>query len=130
MNNQIEKHILCVECRSTFSDEEIEGHTSCPHCGSTGIPADLNDMVEIKITAHELRILTIWASNYAYSIKRSSPSAVEVVEGICKGLKGQTPNTHLSLLSELQEAADTLGVKGELHNSDGDVDYVEPSTRH
>lgn len=123
-----EKYILCVECRTTFTAEETATATSCPHCGSAGIPADLREMLDLKITRHELRILTIWAANYADSLLKSSAlsNAPDVVAGILKGIREQHPNVGpLSMQEEFQHVADTAGSKVE--SSLGDF---EPQTRH
>ena len=124
------KNILCVTCRSTFSDEELDALgnvTSCPACGSTGVPADLTDSVTVTLTRHELRILTIWASNYAHSIKDSSLSTqdpVACINGLLSGIRNQTEGP-LTIAEELQDVADTLGLT--VSSSMGDF---EPPTTH
>lgn len=123
-----EKHILCVECRSVFTDEEADNATSCPSCGTVGIPADLRDTLDLKITLHELRILTIWAANYAHKLLNSDPTsnAPKCVQGIIKGIRAQHPEVGpLSLHEEFQDVADTFGSKVE--STIGDF---EPQTRH
>jgi len=59
------KTIRCTTCRAEFTDEETEGVTCCPNCGSEGLPMAIADDVTITINWHELRILGMWASNYA-----------------------------------------------------------------
>jgi hypothetical protein len=69
------KHLLCLACgiesvveansdKGIYTVDHEHGH-GCPACGDTGVPADLADAVDVHITKHELRILTIWATNYA-----------------------------------------------------------------
>jgi hypothetical protein len=59
------KTVRCTTCREEFSHEELEGVTCCPSCGSIGVPMAIADDVEITINWHELRILGMWASNWA-----------------------------------------------------------------
>jgi len=61
----VTKTIRCTTCRAEFSDEETVGVGSCPSCGSHGIPMLIAQDIEIRINWHELRILGMWASNYA-----------------------------------------------------------------
>lgn len=122
------KDILCVECRKTFTDEETESVTACPACGTTGLPALLSDSLDLKITRHELRILLMWASNYAHDIEKSTStmSAVKCVEGIAKGIRDQHPEADpLTLAEELQEVANE--VKSRVESSIG---TFEPKLPH
>lgn len=122
-----EQHILCVECRGVFTDAETEHVTSCPRCGTAGIPADLREMLDLKITRHELRILTIWATNYAQKLLNSDPlsNAPNCVQGILNGIRAQHPGIGpLSLQEELQDVADTF--RSKVESSIGDFD---PKTR-
>jgi hypothetical protein len=90
------KHLLCLACGVesvveadpdkgvyTVNHEIVHG---CPACGDTGVPADLADAVDVHITKHELRILTIWATNYA----RISPEMTQAVRIITDRLGTQT----------------------------------------
>jgi hypothetical protein len=121
------KHIMCVICRSVFSDEETAAVDRCPTCGATGIPADTDDMVALKITRHELRILTMWASNYAHQIATDEDdSAPKVVSAIIRAIHRQDPTVGpLTLAEELQEVADTFG--SHVESSIGDFD---PQGKH
>jgi hypothetical protein len=52
----------------------------CPSCGDRShIPADLDETVTIKITKHELRIMTIWASNWARKCGGDSLKPMRVI---------------------------------------------------
>ena len=55
----------CVKCNGVFSKEETIGKIACPACGTKSLPVNPEDDVTIKINIHELRILGIWAENYA-----------------------------------------------------------------
>ena len=59
------KTIRCVKCRSEFTDAETVGASACPKCGSKGVPMAIRHDATIKVNVHELRVLGIWAENYA-----------------------------------------------------------------
>lgn len=60
-----EKIMRCTTCRAEFTRAETADVSCCPTCGATGLPMAIGDDVEISINWHELRILGIWASNWA-----------------------------------------------------------------
>jgi hypothetical protein len=62
----MEKTTRCTHCYTEFTDAELENASCCPACKSTGIPCSIAEDVTIKINWHELRILGIWADNYAH----------------------------------------------------------------
>lgn len=103
--------LLCCHCREvTETVPDAEPLAGCPHCGSTGVPADADDTVTVTTTAHELRVLCIWASNYAEGIK-DLPGCSEsprVVYGILDHLGTQTAVA----LSMRQEMADLRSMPG------------------
>jgi DNA-directed RNA polymerase subunit RPC12/RpoP len=125
---EAQKTVLCVECRSTFTDAETEGYTECPKCGSQGMPALLTDMHTINITRHELRILTMWAANWAEHIKDSEKKfyAPNAIAGIASGIRAQLPEIGpLTLSEEFQEVADVFQKKVETSLGD-----FEPNLKH
>jgi hypothetical protein len=62
--------LLCLACGAESVITEGASVPGCPECGDRqGIPADLDDTVDVHISKHELRILTMWADNHARSIK-------------------------------------------------------------
>jgi hypothetical protein len=84
----------CMVCRSEFTEAQIKGATCCPACGSHSVPMTSKEDVTIAINWHELRVLTIWAENYANSIKSDPSNAndpVQTVFGIAKRLQDQHP---------------------------------------
>ena len=101
-----ERRLLCLACseESVVSDD-VHTH-GCPKCGDTvGVPADLADTVNIHITNHELRILTIWASNYADAMDQLHPNDVPlrpVVQGIIDRIGTQT-TVPLTLSQEIAD---------------------------
>jgi hypothetical protein len=88
------------------------------------IPANLDDSVMIHISTHELRILTMWADNWARYIADRSPDAPKVVRLILDRLATQTS----AALTLGQEIADVRAEFPEgqvrIYNSQGEE--VEP----
>jgi hypothetical protein len=58
------KTIRCQDCLSEFSDDEVKGLTACPSCKTTRLPISISHDIMLPINWHELRCLTIWASNW------------------------------------------------------------------
>jgi predicted nucleic acid-binding Zn-ribbon protein len=129
-----DKHVLCIKCRATFTEAGYQNASGCPSCGDKGVPATLQRQTTLDITHHELRVLCIWASNYADGIKdpKMRDPMKAALRGIFSGLRSQDPNLPaLSLFDEIQEVADTFNTKAKLLSSDGEVATTfEPSTRH
>ncbi|MFJ5532465.1 hypothetical protein [Streptomyces sp. NPDC093261] len=114
--------LLCLHCRNvTEVDPDGEPLRCCPGCQSTGVPADADDTVTLTLTTHELRVLTIWASNWAEAIKHDSPDAPTVIYGILDEA-GRTTSAALSMRQEIADLRAMPGV-GEVtvYRSDGTV---------
>lgn len=124
------KTTRCTECRSEFTDAELDGAKACPTCGTQGVPMSIARDTTIRINTHELRILTMWASNYAASLVARDPSsrAAKAVQGIINALKSQV-DVPLTLADEVQGLADATGSKTELHQ-DGDVKTFDPKPKN
>ncbi len=58
----------CSRCEAEFTEAEIKDATGCPKCGTTSLPHDTDNDVTVVINTSELRILGIWAENYAVSV--------------------------------------------------------------
>jgi hypothetical protein len=99
MNDEAVTRLLCLHCatETTSATAAASGGPGCPTCGNTSIPADLDDILTVALTRHELRILTFWASNYATAI-----GCPEVTRTILDRLAPQTDAS----LSWSQELAD------------------------
>jgi hypothetical protein len=116
-----EKSIRCVRCRSEFSEVEIEGHDACPKCQATGLPMAIKDDVTIRINWHELRILGMWADNWAGICDKQEhgQDGKGTIAGILRAISaqhpGRAPLTIGGELEQLQEsypemtATDNLG---------------------
>jgi hypothetical protein len=121
-----EKVARCTTCRSEFTDAELEGKKACPSCGSTGVPCDPRKDTQITINPHELRILTIWASNYAEAMTGDEGlSCQRSLKGILGNLSKQLPDTPLTLRAEVQELADGLGTEVEMVKEEKGVTTTE-----
>jgi hypothetical protein len=93
----------CLACRSEFTEEQIKGANACPACNNPGVPMDPRRDAEITINPHELRILTIWASNWAE--EKCDDSARRSLKGILGALRQQLPGVSLTMLDELKDVA-------------------------
>lgn len=113
------KTVRCTACGAEFSDEEIAGAKACPTCGSTSVPCLMSQDVTIRINWHELRILTIWASNWAGQHGCDNGA----LAAILRRLEAQRPDggfPSLTVLGEAREAARMLG---------RDIEVVDGSER-
>lgn len=104
----MEKTIRCTICGKEFSDDEIpEGTCGCPNCGTKSLPCSIADDVSIKINWHELRILTIWAENWARQIDREEKKEEKnllCIMTIAERLQKQFPDkVKLTLFGEIRE---------------------------
>jgi len=123
-----EKTTRCADCRCEFTDEELVGATACPKCGTASTPMDMSDDIELHINVHELRILTIWASNWAE--QHCKPASQRTLSSIINALRPQVQSgTPLTMGDEFQGVADTLGTDVEVHGADG-KQVIKPETRH
>jgi hypothetical protein len=124
------KTTRCTDCASEFSDEELANASTCPTCGTKSVPCAIKDDVSLKINWHELRILTIWASNYAESPGMEDHSR-RTLRSILRRLQDQHPGkTALTLAGEVQGLVNALGGEAKLLKGDGSVETfkgVKPS---
>lgn len=96
----------CVDCGGRFAQEDIEGW-GCPECGSQGVPCDVVKDTTVEINWHELRILVIWAENWAQHHARlktdhSSEKMPRTISAIARRLQAQRPDFgHLTLSGEI-----------------------------
>jgi hypothetical protein len=117
----VEAVALCVRCRGEFTKEQIAGVSSCPRCESKGVPADPRERVAVTLTWHELRLLVIWAENWAARCDETEPEndARGAVYGIARAIEEQHPSraakSALTLsgeLAQLREKYPSLEVVG------------------
>ncbi len=108
MNKKIAR---CLHCYKDFTEIEIKGRDCCPFCGCKGIPCSPKEDIKIKINWHELRILIIWAENWARQIKNKTNDIDSslTVACIARRLQKQFPNkTPLTLAGELTQLREKM----------------------
>lgn len=93
------QRLLCLQCGNVA--ETGEELADCPSCGdSKHVAANLNDTVNLTITRHELRILTMWASNWA--AQTGDPPTMQCIKTVLERLGMQT-DTALTLSQEIAD---------------------------
>lgn len=98
---------FCTLC--SFHVDSFDGLTCCPKCGHKGVPcSDGEQCQHISVNRHELRILCMWAENYAHSVKDKPENAhmPDIVYAIANRLKRNNPvlaTTQLTMADELGE---------------------------
>lgn len=83
---------FCTLC--SHHVDSFDGLTACPKCGHNGVPcADDQQLQHVTINKHELRILGIWAENYAHSVKDKpgNEHMPDIVYAIAARLKRNNP---------------------------------------
>ena len=109
----------CTLCGARFTHAEVDGAECCPKCGDKGLPCDPNDDVMVLVNWHELRILGIWAENFAQACQTRNPGGdgearPEIIHAITRRLQRQFPDkTALTLSGEIMQIKDSgLGIEG------------------
>lgn len=124
------KTTRCVQCASEFSEHETENANACPACGDKGVPMSISEDVTVKINWHELRILSIWAENWARKIQKDDPrsaGSLLTIMSIAGRLQNQHPDkaklTLFSEVRELREHVEKTGIASGIQtNIDNDDD--------
>lgn len=80
---------FCTLC--SHHVDSFDGLESCPNCGTKKTPCKDSNQVEIKINMHELRILGIWAENWACNTEDNPEHMKEIVYAILHRVKKQLP---------------------------------------
>ena len=125
-NASSERHILCLNCRGVFSEEETQSW-GCPKCGNQGVPGDTRK--KATLTHHEWRVIFMWADNWGAKCVRDDPNAGNPMPSLLREVKRQAPDLQgLTLMEEVQDVANKFG-KVEIHDADG-VKIIEPEKKH
>lgn len=114
------KTTRCTSCEAEFTDAEMADAIACPSCGTRSIPCSIAQDVTVKINWHELRLLTIWADNWARAYCEASGN--RTLATIIKRLEAQRPEGYpaLTFLGECRELQDS-GVDLTVTAADGKV---------
>lgn len=120
--NEREETLWCVDCGARFTDEEAKNAFACPKCGSEGIPCDTLKDIRVEINWHELRILGIWAEQWARRCAESGGEGMNgekmpaTVTAITRRLQRQYPDfTPLTMSEEFACLAAELEKAGIQH---------------
>ena len=101
----------CPRCgHRPASVDDLPGLDECPGCGNAKPPCSSELDVAVEVNWHELRILGIWASNYAESLKETDQESSFVVNAILARLESQFPEfPPLTMAGELKQLRDAFG---------------------
>lgn len=116
------KTIWCTICGAKFSEHDIEIAMCCPECHTRSIPCHVKEDVSVKINWHELRVLTIWAENWArhcvdkdLDAQKQPHNMMFSLMCICERLQKQFPDrTPLTLFSEVRELRNDYKIDSDL----------------
>jgi predicted RNA-binding Zn-ribbon protein involved in translation (DUF1610 family) len=116
------KTTRCVECEAEFADSELKGANVCPRCGTDSLPCNIARDTTVRLNWHELRILTIWANNWA--CEKCPESSRRALAAIIRRLEAQRPSeagwAALTLAGEIRDLQ-REGFDAELIAADGTV---------
>jgi DNA-directed RNA polymerase subunit RPC12/RpoP len=113
----------CTRCGVEFTEAQIAVADRCPACGSKGVPCDPAKDVDVRINWHELRILCMWAENWAHRCDVSHEDGhepmVPLVHVIAARLQAQRPelaHSPLTMSGEVRQLREAFpGAKVETH---------------
>lgn len=99
-------NILCLACGEPSFIEPDADIQACPHCGDTGLPADLDDTVTVTLTAHELRVLTFWSEAFSKDLIKHGYDPEQRTKKVLKTIVDRLSMQTDVALSQRQEMAD------------------------
>ena len=82
---------FCTHCNHQI--ESFEGLTCCPNCGTKGKPCSYSEQLNVSININEVRLLCIWAENWASRFTGKDAEHKEVVYAIANRIKKQLPES-------------------------------------
>lgn len=95
---------FCIDCGSEV--ESFDGLDACLFCNTQSVPCAWSDQVNVSVNWQELRVLVIWAENWARAHADSTPTMRRTVYRIAQRLRGQHPERGpLTLAEELGDLA-------------------------
>lgn len=96
---------FCTEC--SFHVDSFDDLTCCPNCKSKSIPCGDENQINLSINWQELRVLVMWAENYA-----RKNDLTKVVYAISNRIEKQFPDrandSPLTLAKEIGQLADAF----------------------
>jgi hypothetical protein len=99
----------CLDCGGRFTAEEAQGAFACPKCQSRGVPCSTEEDLTVEINWHELRVLGIWAENWA----RKDEKMLRTIAAITRRLERQHPGKDpLTLSAEISGLPAALAKEG------------------
>lgn len=102
-----EPHLRCTACGFEVTKGASRDLRACPRCGDTSAPMAIADDVEIKVNWHELRVLGIWAEQWA---SRLDGNEQRIVNVICGRIHAQHPEkAPLTMSSEIGQVRQEFG---------------------
>ncbi len=113
----------CTRC--DFETDDTEGLTACPYCGSDRIPMDSTRDLTVRVNWHELRILVMWAMNWA-SRTEDPKKAEAAVAAIARRLAHQKPDPSwpgLTMGDDIRQLAEAV-MDGTLTARSGKIEVI------
>jgi hypothetical protein len=85
---------FCTRCN--YQVQTFDGLDKCPSCQTKSHPCAYVDQTNISINIHEIRLLCIWAENWASKLDKDQPHSeidADVVYAIAERIKKQLPES-------------------------------------
>lgn len=120
------KRTRCHVCERVFTEDDLfraeqengKPVAGCPSCGDAGVPHNPDDDTTITINPQDLRILTMWASNWAQQHR-----LLHAITPVLRRLRRQLPpHVSLTFADEVQGLRDA-GFEATMHNETGEQIY-------
>lgn len=88
---------FCIDCGHQV--KSFAGLNACPQCGSHSVPCSHDAQVRVSVNWQELRVLVVWAENWARErVPAEGPTApVELIHHIARRLEDQHPDRALQV---------------------------------
>lgn len=93
----------CLICNKEYTAEQMKTATCCPNCGYDGPPCDPQQDVTVHLNWHELRILAIWAENWAHHTDANEDAVYAITHRLEKQFPKEIPLTMVGELSYLRK---------------------------
>lgn len=128
-HSSIIKDIRCLNCSSEFTYAETEGVNRCPKCATTTLPGIIKYDVDLKINWQELRILVMWASNYAKTLGTDAQFTMACIADRLRKLRPEPAAGNLTLLEDIQDIANELGINIEVVDNKSALEIATSSKK-